>query len=191
MLITNCSNNYGPHQFPEKLIPLVILNAIEGKPLPVYGDGKNVRDWLHVDDHCAAIRTVLQSGQPGDTFNIGGDSEATNLEVVQRICDTVDRLRPDLPHSPCRNLITFVKDCPGHDRRYAIDATRVKRELGWRPKFDFQEGLEHTVRWFLDNTDWVKSVTSGSYQRQRLGLSNETLGDGGGHGDCAALGNLP
>ena len=171
-LLTNCSNNYGPYQFPEKLIPLMILNAVEGKPLPVYGDGKNIRDWLYVEDHCRAIRTVLQAGKVGETYNVGGDSEYSNLEVVERICDSVDRIRRDLPHAPCRSLIQFVKDRPGHDQRYAIDASKIKRELGWQPKVDFQNGLENTIRWFLDNQGWIQSVTSGNYQRQRLGLGS-------------------
>ena len=133
-VITNCSNNYGPHQFPEKLIPLMILNALEGKPLPVYGDGQNVRDWLFVEDHCEAICTVLEKGAPGEVYNIGGDCERANLEIVETICDIVDRLRPGLPHAPCRDLITFVTDRPGHDRRYAIDASKIRQQLGWQPK---------------------------------------------------------
>ncbi len=163
-LITNCSNNYGPFQFPEKLIPLMILNAVEGKPLPVYGDGKNVRDWLFVEDHCRAIRSVLDKGLPGETYNIGGDCERTNLDVVNAICETVDRLKPGLPHSPCSSLITFVKDRPGHDRRYAIDATKIQQQLGWRAEQDFESGLELTVRWYLDNRDWTESITSGAYR---------------------------
>jgi dTDP-glucose 4,6-dehydratase len=170
-LVTNCSNNYGPYQFPEKLIPLIILNALEGKPLPVYGDGQNVRDWLFVEDHCSAIRTVLTRGKPGETYNIGGNNEQTNLSVVETICDTVDRLRPGLSHAPCRSLIRFVTDRPGHDRRYAIDASKIERELGWTPKQDFASGLEKTVSWYLEQTRWVERVTSGSYRRQRLGLS--------------------
>jgi dTDP-glucose 4,6-dehydratase len=169
-LVTNCSNNYGPYQFPEKLIPLMILNALEGKPLPVYGDGQNVRDWLHVDDHCAAIRRVLEAGRVGQTYTIGGHSERTNLQVVHAICDTVDRLRPGLPHAPCRSLITYVKDRPGHDRRYAIDTSKIASELGWQPAHDFESGLEQTVRWYLDNTAWVERVTSGKYRRERLGV---------------------
>jgi dTDP-glucose 4,6-dehydratase len=169
-LVTNCSNNYGPYQFPEKLIPLMILNALEGKPLPVYGDGQNVRDWLHVDDHCAAIRRVLEAGRVGQTYTIGGHSERTNLQVVHAICDTVDRLRPGLPHAPCRSLITYVKDRPGHDRRYAINTSKIASELGWQPAHDFESGLEQTVRWYLDNTAWVERVTSGKYRRERLGV---------------------
>jgi dTDP-glucose 4,6-dehydratase len=163
VLTTNCSNNYGPFQFPEKLIPLVILNALEGKPLPIYGDGMNVRDWLFVEDHCAAIRTVLQSGRVGETFNIGGNSERTNLEVVHSICDLVDEMSPHLPTGPRRNLITYVKDRPGHDRRYAIDASKVSRELGWQPAQRFEGGLRKTVRWYLDNPSWVESVRTGAY----------------------------
>jgi dTDP-glucose 4,6-dehydratase len=168
-LVTNCSNNYGPYQFPEKLIPLMILNALEGKPLPVYGDGKNVRDWLHVDDHCAAIRRVLADGRVGETYAIGGRSERANLDVVHAICDAVDRLRPGLPHAPCRSLITYVKDRPGHDRRYAIDTSKIAAELGWQPAHDFESGLEGTVRWYLENPGWVERVTSGKYRRERLG----------------------
>jgi dTDP-glucose 4,6-dehydratase len=170
VLITNCSNNYGPYQFPEKLIPLMILNALEGKPLPVYGDGQQVRDWLFVEDHCEAIRTVLARGKVGEVYNIGGHCERANLNVVRTICETVDRLRPGLPHAPCTSLITYVADRPGHDRRYAIDASKIKKELGWSPRRDFASGLEITVRWYLDNPRWVERVTSGVYQRERLGL---------------------
>jgi dTDP-glucose 4,6-dehydratase len=169
-LTTNCSNNYGPYQFPEKLMPLMILNALEGKPLPVYGDGRNVRDWLFVEDHCAAIQRVLEAGRTGQTYNIGGACERTNLEVVEAICATVDALRPGLPHAPCRSLVTHVADRPGHDRRYAMDTTKIERELGWRPREDFESGLERTVRWYLDHPQWVERVTSGSYRRERLGL---------------------
>lgn len=171
VLITNCSNNYGPFQFPEKLIPLMILNALEGKPLPVYGDGQNIRDWLFVEDHCRAIRAVLSRGRLGEVYNIGGDCERANLEIVKSICRIVDRLRPGLPHSPCESLIKFVKDRPGHDRRYAIDASKIQRELGWKPRQNFETGLELTVRWYLENPRWVERVTTGVYQRERLGLS--------------------
>jgi dTDP-glucose 4,6-dehydratase len=171
VLTTNCSNNYGPYQFPEKLIPLMILNALDGKPLPVYGDGRQVRDWLYVEDHCRAIRTVLAQGIPGEVYNVGGDCELTNLEVVRSICAIVDRLRPDLPHAPCSGLITFVADRPGHDRRYAIDAGKIRAELGWEPREDFQSGLERTVRWYLDNPAWAQRITSGTYRRERLGLT--------------------
>jgi len=170
-LVTNCSNNYGPYQFPEKLIPLMILGALEGKPLPVYGDGGNVRDWLFVEDHCEALRTVLRAGEPGETYNIGGNCERTNLQIVEQICAAVDRLRPGLGHAPCRGLIAFVEDRPGHDRRYAIDAGKICRQLGWRPRQDFESGLERTVRWYLENGDWVERATSGIYRRERLGLS--------------------
>jgi dTDP-glucose 4,6-dehydratase len=170
-LITNCSNNYGPCQFPEKLIPLMILNALEGRPLPVYGDGGNVRDWLYVEDHCRALRRVLEAARPGSTYNIGGDAERTNLQVVEAICRIVDELRPGLAHAPCRSLLTFVKDRPGHDRRYAMDTTRIGQDLGWRPEVDFETGLFHTVRWYLENPSWVERVTSGKYRRERLGLA--------------------
>lgn len=172
VLITNCSNNYGPHQFPEKLIPLMILNALEGKPLPVYGDGLNVRDWLFVEDHCSAIETVLAKGQIGECYNIGGNNEQTNISIVRMICSTVDRLRPGLPHSPVESLITYVKDRPGHDRRYAIDASKIARELGWHPQQDFSSGLELTVQWYLENPAWIERVQSGKYRRERLGLNS-------------------
>jgi dTDP-glucose 4,6-dehydratase len=171
VLITNCSNNYGPFQFPEKLIPLMILNALDGKPLPVYGDGQNIRDWLFVDDHCRAIRRVLAAGKPGEVYNIGGDCERTNLDIVHTICALIDRLRPGLKHAPCTSLIKFVKDRPGHDRRYAIDAGKMHRELGWKPLQNFETGLELTVRWYLDHPQWIERVTTGVYQRERLGLS--------------------
>jgi len=163
VLTTNCSNNYGPYQFPEKLIPLMILNALQGKPLPVYGDGANVRDWLFVEDHCAAIREVLEKGRVGQTYNIGGNSERRNLDVVNLICDLVDEMRPNAAIGPRRNLITFVTDRPGHDRRYAIDARKIERELGWRPTEPFESGLRKTVRWYLDNPEWVESVRTGAY----------------------------
>ncbi|MCE2999313.1 MAG: dTDP-glucose 4,6-dehydratase [Betaproteobacteria bacterium] len=159
---TNCSNNYGPLQFPEKLIPLMILNALAGKPLPVYGDGKNVRDWLYVGDHCAGIRAALARGRPGETYNIGGNSEKTNLEVVHTLCALLDELQPaGAPHA---KLITFVKDRPGHDRRYAINATKIRDELGWGPQERFETGLRRTVRWYLDNKGWTDNVTSGAYR---------------------------
>jgi dTDP-glucose 4,6-dehydratase len=165
VLTTNCSNNYGPFQFPEKLIPLMILNALEGKPLPVYGDGGNVRDWLFVGDHCAAIRAVLERGRVGETYNIGGNSERRNLDVVTTICDLVDEMRPDGKLGSRRSLITFVKDRPGHDRRYAIDASKISRELDWSPAERFESGLRRTVRWYLDHLDWVESVRTGAYLR--------------------------
>jgi dTDP-glucose 4,6-dehydratase len=172
VLVTNCSNNYGPYQFPEKLIPLMILNAVEGKPLPVYGDGQNVRDWLFVEDHCQALWQVLVAGRPGETYNVGGNCERANLEVVRTICQTVDELRPGLAHAPCVSLITFVEDRPGHDRRYAIDAGRIRKELGWIPQYDFESGIRRTVRWYLDNAEWVQRVGSGAYRRERLGLGS-------------------
>jgi len=170
VLVTNCSNNYGPYQFPEKLIPLMILNAMEGKPLPIYGDGQQIRDWLYVEDHCRAIRSVLARGIPGETYNIGGDCERANLDVVKSICAVVDRVAPDLPHIPSSSLITFVTDRPGHDRRYAIDADKIHKELGWEPREDFESGLERTVRWYVENATWTERICSGIYRRERLGL---------------------
>jgi dTDP-glucose 4,6-dehydratase len=169
VLVTNSSNNYGPYQFPEKLIPLMILNTLAGKPLPVYGDGQNIRDWLYVEDHCHAIRRVLAKSAVGETYNVGGNCERTNMQIVHAICDTVDRLKPGLKHAPCRGLIKFVPDRPGHDRRYAIDASKIERDLGWTPREVFETGLERTVRWYLDNPTWVERVTSGKYQGERLG----------------------
>lgn len=169
-LMTNCSNNYGPYQFPEKLIPLMILNAVSGKPLPIYGDGLNVRDWLFVDDHCAAIEAVLERGVIGECYNVGGDNEQANIDIVRTICSTVDSMRPDLSHSPCESLITYVQDRPGHDRRYAIDASRIQKELGWKPQQDFASGIELTVRWYLENTAWIERIQSGEYRGERLGL---------------------
>ncbi|HIF01408.1 MAG TPA: dTDP-glucose 4,6-dehydratase [Planctomycetes bacterium] len=172
-VMTNCSNNYGPYQFPEKLIPLMILNAMEGKPLPVYGDGMNVRDWLFVEDHCKAIETVLDNGRIGECYNVGGNNEQTNIDIVTTICRTVDRLCPGLPHAPCESLITYVTDRPGHDRRYAIDASKIKNELGWEPTQDFASGIEQTVQWYVDNSNWVERVQSGDYRRERLGLESK------------------
>jgi dTDP-glucose 4,6-dehydratase len=163
-LTTNCSNNYGPYQFPEKLIPLMISNAIGGKKLPVYGDGLNVRDWLYVADHCEAILEVLRKGRPGQTYNIGGCAEMTNLDVVNTICKTLDELRPRSDGSSHTALINFVKDRPGHDRRYAMDIRKIKVELGWSPKESFASGIRKTVNWYLENSDWVESVTSGAYR---------------------------
>ena len=163
VITTNCSNNYGPLQFPEKLIPLMNLHALNGKPLPVYGDGKNVRDWLHVSDHCSGIRAALAKGKPGETYNIGGNSEKTNLEVVHAVCTILDELHPaGAPHT---KLITYVKDRPGHDRRYAINAEKIKRELGWEPREKFDRGLRKTVEWYLTNGEWVRGVISGEYRR--------------------------
>lgn len=161
-LITNCSNNYGPRQFPEKLIPLTIINALEGKPLPIYGDGLNVRDWLYVEDHCEAIRAVLAKGRPGQTYNIGGRSEMTNLQVVNTICAVLQQERGGLDY---KSLITFVKDRPGHDRRYAIDCAKIETELGWRPRESFETGIRKTVRWYIENMDWVANITTGAYQQ--------------------------
>jgi dTDP-glucose 4,6-dehydratase len=160
---TNCSNNYGPWHFPEKLIPLMIVNALAGKPLPVYGDGLNVRDWLYVTDHCSAIRAVLERGRVGETYNVGGWNEKTNIEIVRGICALLDELRPD-PAGPYARLITRVTDRPGHDRRYAIDARKIERELGWRPAETFESGIRKTVRWYLDHAEWVAEVQDGSYR---------------------------
>ncbi len=165
ILTTNCSNNYGAFQFPEKLIPLMIHNALAGKPLPVYGDGKNVRDWIYVCDHCDAIRRVLEAGRVGETYNIGGCSEMKNIEVVHALCDALDAARPRADGSSYRTLISFVRDRPGHDRRYAIDNSKIERELGWTPKESFATGLAKTVRWYLDNPAWVSHVTSGAYRQ--------------------------
>jgi len=164
VVTTNCSNNYGPYQFPEKLIPLMIVNALSGKPLPIYGDGLNVRDWLYVGDHCAAIRTVLERGRVGQTYNIGGWSEKANVEIVGTICDLLDELRPDRLGS-YRRLLTYVKDRPGHDRRYAIDARKIEQELGWRPSESFETGIRKTVRWYLEHSTWVTNVQSGTYRQ--------------------------
>jgi len=170
VLTTNCSNNYGPYQFPEKLIPLMIHNALHGKPLPVYGQGANIRDWLYVEDHCQALMTVLMQGRPGEVYNIGGNNEKTNLEVVHTLCDLLDELLPESPHTPHRQLIRFVTDRPGHDLRYAIDASKIKRELGWQPRETFATGIGKTLRWYLDNQAWCARVMDGSYRGERLGL---------------------
>ena len=164
-LTTNCSNNYGPYQFPEKLIPLVILHALKGKPIPVYGDGKNVRDWLYVEDHCDAIQSVIARGKVGETYNIGGNNEKQNLEIVQTICAILDELRPNDPVVPHQKLITYVQDRPGHDRRYAIDARKIHEELGWRPRETFETGIRKTIEWYLANEEWIEAVTSGSYRQ--------------------------
>ncbi len=169
VLTTNCSNNYGPFQFPEKLIPLVILKALNGEPLPVYGDGRNVRDWLYVKDHCAAIRRVLEAGRVGETYNVGGDAERQNIEVVKAICALLDARRPRADGQPRESQITFVRDRPGHDRRYAIDASKLKGELGWAPTVSFEQGLAATVDWYLDNPGWVARVLDGSYRLERIG----------------------
>jgi dTDP-glucose 4,6-dehydratase len=175
VLITNCSNNYGPFQFPEKLIPLMLLNALEGRALPIYGDGGHVRDWLHVEDHCAGILLVLAKGRVGEKYNVGGGNERTNLEIVDRICDVVEALAPArsnsaLKRSTYRDLKTLVPDRPGHDRRYAIDATKIRRELGWAPRHVFEDGLASTARWYLEHRNWCEQVQAGRYDRQRLGL---------------------
>ena len=162
--ISNCSNNYGPYQFPEKLIPLVILNALEGKPLPVYGDGKNIRDWLYVEDHCDAIWTIMMSGRIGETYNVGGNAEMENISIVQMICDILDEIKPATDGKPRRKLITFVSDRPGHDRRYAIDFAKLKAELGWSPSESFKSGLRKTVNWYLNQNKWVENIKTGAYQ---------------------------
>lgn len=169
VLVTNCSNNYGPYHFPEKLIPLVILNALENKPLPVYGKGDQIRDWLYVEDHARALYRVVTEGKPGETYNIGGHNEKQNIEVVQTICDILQELRPQ--ENSYRGLITHVKDRPGHDRRYAIDAGKIQRELGWSPDETFETGIRKTVEWYLNNLDWCQRVQDGSYQRERLGVT--------------------
>jgi dTDP-glucose 4,6-dehydratase len=169
VLTTNCSNNYGPYQFPEKLIPLFIHKALAGEPLPIYGDGSNVRDWLYVLDHCSAIWRVLEAGRPGEVYNVGGNSERTNLQVIDTLCRLLDELVPESPHRPHANLKSFVADRPGHDQRYAIDASKLKTELGWEPGETFESGMRRTVQWYLDNHDWVARVMDGSYLGQRLG----------------------
>lgn len=170
VITTNCSNNYGPCQFPEKLIPLMILNAREGRPLPVYGQGENVRDWLYVEDHARALRHVLAAGRVGEVYNIGGDAERTNLQVVHALCALLDELLPDSPHCPHAGLIRHVEDRPGHDLRYAMDAGKLRRELGWRPAESFESGLRKTVQWYLQHPDWCRRVQDGSYRRERLGV---------------------
>ena len=170
VVTTNCSNNYGPYHFPEKLIPLIVIRALRGERLPVYGKGENVRDWLHVEDHAEALTLVLRQGRPGESYNVGGGSERRNIDVVRAICGLLDEMRPD-PAGPHARLIEFVTDRPGHDARYAIDATKIASELGWRPRHTFDEGLRQTVRWFLDNRPWWERILSGSYRTERLGLS--------------------
>jgi dTDP-glucose 4,6-dehydratase len=172
-LTTNCSNNYGPFQFPEKLIPLIIQKALAGEKLPVYGDGLQVRDWLYVEDHCRAILKVLEIGQVGEVYNIGGHNEMANLDVVKIICGLLDEMVPDSPHKPHAGLISFVKDRPGHDRRYAIDAGKLQRELGWQPKETFETGIRKTIQWYLDHREWTQRISSGEYRGERLGLGNE------------------
>ena len=175
VVISNCSNNYGPYHFPEKLIPLMILNALEGRPLPVYGDGGNVRDWLYVDDHVRALALILKEGRPGETYNVGGRNERRNLEVVNTVCDLVDEMGPPLPDGPRGNLISFVPDRPGHDRRYAIDATKLETELGWRGQETFETGLRKTVRWYLNRRDWWEPLRT-RYAGERLGLQPGAAG---------------
>ncbi len=178
VLTTNCSNNYGPYQFPEKLIPLMIAKAMAGEPLPIYGDGGNVRDWLYVEDHCLAIERVLAAGRPGEVYNIGGDSERTNLEVVDTLCALLDEALPDSTFRPHAQLKAFVTDRPGHDRRYAIDATKIRTELGWTPNETFESGLRRTLRWYLENQAWTQRVTDGSYRGERLGTQITGAGIG-------------
>ncbi|WP_210489472.1 dTDP-glucose 4,6-dehydratase [Microvirga antarctica] len=171
VVVSNCSNNYGPYHFPEKLIPLVILNALEGKPLPVYGDGSNVRDWLYVEDHAQALLQIAETGRVGESYNVGGHNERTNLEVVRAVCAILDEIAPSATIGPRENLIAFVKDRPGHDRRYAIDAAKIGRDLGWTPLETFETGLAKTVRWYLDNRPWWERIRSGVYRGERLGQS--------------------
>ena len=173
VLMTNCSNNYGPYQFPEKLIPLMILNALEGKPLPVYGTGSNVRDWLYVEDHCRAVLTVLERGKPGEKYNIGGHNEKTNLEIVHALCAILDEKKPRSDGKSYREQIAFVKDRPGHDLRYAIDSGKICRELGWTPAETFETGILKTIDWYLNNLEWSQRVTDGSYRRERLGCGEK------------------
>jgi dTDP-glucose 4,6-dehydratase len=172
-LTTNCSNNYGPYQFPEKLIPLIIQKALAGEKLPVYGDGLQVRDWLYVEDHCRAILKVLEAGQVGEVYNIGGHNEMANLDVVKIICGLLDEMVADSPHKPHAELISFVKDRPGHDRRYAINAGKLQRELGWQPEETFETGIRKTIQWYLDHREWAQRISSGEYRGERLGLGNE------------------
>jgi dTDP-glucose 4,6-dehydratase len=178
-ITTNCSNNYGPYQFPEKLIPLSILNALENKPLPIYGDGKNVRDWLYVGDHCEALHLAARRGVPGETYNVGGKNERTTLEIAHAICDVLDRLVPRKTGASYRELVTFVADRPGHDRRYAIDPSKIGRELGWQPLTQFDQGIAKTVAWYLDHRAWCERISKGVYQRERLGLTRGSEGTGG------------
>jgi len=173
-IVTNCSNNYGPYQFPEKLIPLTITKALSGQPLPVYGDGRNVRDWLYVKDHCLAIWIALGKGAPGETYNVGGNSEMKNIDVVKTICATLDEIAPDPSLKPREKLITFVKDRPGHDRRYAIDASKMKRELGWEPTETFESGIRKSVIWYIENKKWADTVVSGAYGGERLGMGEKS-----------------
>lgn len=174
VLITNCSNNYGPYQFPEKLIPVIILKALQGDEIPVYGNGDNIRDWLFVDDHVAALVTVLEKGIPGETYNIGGHNEKRNIEVVETVCDILQELKPLSAHTHYRDQIRFVKDRPGHDFRYAIDASKIERELGWKPKETFESGIKRTINWYLENKEWTEAVTNQTYNLERLGTANNS-----------------
>ena len=179
VMITNCSNNYGPYQYPEKLIPLMVLNTLEARDLPVYGDGQQIRDWLYVEDHCSGVMQVLQQGKPGEHYNIGGNNEYTNLEIVRRLCNEVEKHLPAADNEMMQKrglknyeeLITYVNDRPGHDRRYAIDASKIRRELGWKPNHDVISGISRTVDWYINNQQWCQQVTDGTYERQRLGLA--------------------
>ena len=171
VLVTNCSNNYGPYHFPEKLIPLVIIRALKGEPLPVYGDGSNVRDWLFVEDHARALQIVFERGLPGETYNIGGDSELRNIDVVRTICRILDQKQPRVDGRPYADQITFVADRPGHDQRYAIDASKIRRELGWRPETTFDEGIAQTIQWYLDHEDWWEGILASRYRTERLGTA--------------------
>ena len=173
VLTTNCSNNYGPRQFPEKLIPLITHNALAGKELPIYGDGKNVRDWLYVEDHCRALHTVMTEGTPGETYNVGGNHEMQNIRIVKSICAILDELRPKNDGTAYEEQITHVKDRPGHDRRYAIDASKIRRELGWQPRETFETGIRKTIEWYLANPQWVRDILSGEYKCERLGLGEK------------------
>lgn len=170
VLISNCSNNYGPYQFPEKLIPLCIIKALAGEPLPIYGKGENIRDWLYVEDHVLALRTIFERGRPGETYNVGGNAERRNLDVVRELCDILDRLSPRPGGLSYRELITFVADRPGHDARYAIDATKIRRELSWAPLHSFEAGLKATVAWYLDNSAWWQEIQARNYRGERLGM---------------------
>ena len=172
VLISNCSNNYGPYQFPEKLIPLMILNCLEEKPLPVYGKGENIRDWLYVEDHCDAIYTILQKGTIGETYNVGGNNEIKNIQIVEEICDVLNDIHPAGSGKSYHELITFVKDRPGHDFRYAIDASKLKKEIGWEPKESFNTGIQKTIEWYLKNEEWWRIIQENTYKQERLGISN-------------------
>jgi len=174
--ISNCSNNYGPYQFPEKLIPLIITNALNGKPLPIYGDGMQIRDWLYVEDHCEAIWTIIREGQPGESYNIGGENQPPNIEIVKTICDIIDQSGADLPVKPCRDLITYVKDRAGHDRWYAMNIDKIKKELGWQPKFDLQAGLDKTVAWYMENGDWLAAIQTKQDYRDWVDKNYEKRG---------------